>query len=299
MQERLTRQHPTSATEEHPPSYAVGPTTVIRPTRGWVPVRLTELLQFRELLYFLVWSELTVRYKQTVLGVAWAVLQPLAIMVVFTVFFGIVVRVPTEIPYPIFAFSGVVVWQYFSTALNRASNSMLEQQTLITKVYFPRLVLPVASVVGGLVDFAFAFAVLVPLIAFYPGVGFSPTGAIFALPLFLLLAVMTALSVSLWLSALMVQYRDVRLLMSVVVQLWFFATPIIYPSSLVPESWRPFYEALNPMVGVVEGFRWVLLGSTEPPNPTTLALSVPLVAVVLVGGLYYFRRVERTFADVV
>ena len=299
MQERLTRQHPTSATEEHSPPCAVGPTTVIRPTRGWVPVRLTELLQFRELLYFLVWSELTVRYKQTVLGVAWAVLQPLAIMVVFTVFFGIVVRVPTEIPYPIFAFSGVVVWQYFSTALNRASSSMLEQQTLITKVYFPRLVIPMASVVGGLVDFAFAFAVLVPLIAFYPDVGFSPTTTIFALPLFLLLAVMSALSVSLWLSALMVQYRDVRLLMGVVVQLWFFATPIIYPSSLVPESWRPFYEALNPMVGVVEGFRWVLLGSTEPPNPTTLAVSVALVAVALVGGLYYFRRVERTFADVV
>ncbi len=300
MEERLTRQHPSSVIEERPPPYPALPTTVIQPTRGWVPVRLGDLLRFRELLYFLVWSELTVRYKQTVLGVAWAVIQPLAIMVVFTVFFGIVVRVPTgEIPYPIFAFSGVVVWQYFATALSRASNSMLEQQALIAKVYFPRLVVPVAAVVAGLVDFAFAFAVLVPLIGFYPDVGFSLSTAVFTLPLFLLLAVMSALSVSLWLSALMVQYRDVRLLMNVIMQLWFFATPIIYPSSLVPESWRPFYEALNPMVGVVEGFRWALLGGAEAPNPTTLAISVALVVVVLVGGLYYFRRVERIFADVV
>jgi len=273
--------------------------TVIQTTRGWAPVRLGDLLRFRELLYFLVWSDLKVRYKQTVLGVAWAVIQPLAIMVVFTVFFGMVVRVPTEIPYPIFAFTGVVVWQYFATALSRASNSMLEQQALITKVYFPRLVVPVSSVVAGLVDFAFAFAVLVPLIGFYPGAGFSPSTAVFALPLFLLLAVLSALSVSLWFSALMVQYRDVRLLMNVVMQLWFFATPIIYPSSLVPGSWRVFYEALNPMVGVVEGFRWALIGGAEAPNPTTLAVSVVLVAVVLVGGLYYFRRVERIFADVV
>ncbi len=249
MEERLTRQHPSSVIEERPPPYPALPTTVIQPTRGWVPVRLGDLLRFRELLYFLVWSELKVRYKQTVLGVAWAVIQPLAIMVVFTVFFGIVVRVPTgEIPYPIFAF---------------------------------------------------AFAVLVPLIGFYPDVGFSLSTAVFTLPLFLLLAVMSALSVSLWLSALMVQYRDVRLLMNVIMQIWFFATPIIYPSSLVPESWRVFYEALNPMVGVVEGFRWALLDGAEAPNPTTLAISVVLVAVVLVGGLYYFRRVERIFADVV
>lgn len=296
----MTRRNTSSAIEEHPLPYEALPTTVIRPTRGWVPVRLGDLLRFRELLFFLVWSELKVRYKQTVLGVAWAVIQPLAIMVVFTVFFGIVVRVPTgELPYPIFAFSGVVVWQYFATALSRASNSMLEQQSLITKVYFPRLVVPVAAVVAGLVDFAFAFAVLVPLIAFYPGAGFSPSIAVFTLPLFLLLAVMSALSVSLWLSALMVQYRDVRLLMNVIMQLWFFATPIIYPSSLVPGSWRPFYEALNPMVGVVEGFRWALLDGAEAPNPTTLAVSVALVIVVLVGGLYYFRRVERIFADVV
>ncbi|MEJ7842712.1 MAG: ABC transporter permease [Rubrobacter sp.] len=300
MEERLTRQHSSSVVDEHPLPSATRPTTVIQPTTGWAPVRLGDLLRFRELLYFLVWSELKVRYKQTVLGAAWAVIQPLAIMVVFTVFFGIVVRVPTgEIPYPIFAFSGVVVWQYFATALNRASNSMLEQQALITKVYFPRLVVPVAPVVAGLVDFAFAFAVLVPLISLYPEAGFSPTTAVFTLPLFLLLAVISALSVSLWLSALMVQYRDVRLLMNVIMQLWFFATPIIYPSSLVPESWRPFYEALNPMVGVVEGFRWALLGGAEAPNPTTLAISVALVVVVLVGGLYYFRRVERIFADVV
>lgn len=296
---RSTRQRPPSVADESPPPHAAQPTTVIRPTRGWVPVRLKDILQFRELLYFLIWSELKVRYKQTVLGAAWAVIQPLAIMITFTIFFGIVVRVPTgEIPYPLFAYSGVVVWTYFATALSRASNSMLEQKAVITKVYFPRLIVPVASVLSGLVDFAVAFAILIALTSLY---GFLPTTVAWTLPLFLLLAVMTALSVSLWTSALMAQYRDVRLLMNVVLQLWFFATPIIYPSWLVPESWRTFYEISNPMVGVVEGFRWALLGVPDAPapNPTTLAISTILVAVVLVSGLYYFRRVERIFADVV
>lgn len=297
MGERSTQGSLPPAVDEFRPLYADRPTTIIRPTRGWVPVRLKDILLFRELLYFLIWSELKVRYKQTVLGVAWAVIQPLAIMVVFTIFFGIVVRVPTgEIPYPIFTYSGLVVWTYFANALTRASNSMLEQQAVITKVYFPRLVVLVASVVAGLVDFVVAFAMLVVLISFY---GFFPTMAIWTLPLFVLLAVMTALAVSLWLSALMTQYRDVRILMNVVVQLWFFATPIIYPSRLIPESWHVFYEALNPMVGVVEGFRWALLDAAEPPDLTSLAISSLLVAAVLIGGLYYFRRMEKIFADVV
>lgn len=296
-EEALKQGHSTSATDESRILYMAQPVTVIQPTRGWVPVRLGDILQSRELLYFLIWSELKARYKQTVLGAAWAVIQPLAIMIVFTIFFGIVVRVPTgEIPYPLFTYSGLVVWTYFANALTRASNSMLEQQAVITKVYFPRLIVPVASVAAGLVDFAVAFSMLVVLISFY---GFWPTMVIWTLPLFLLLAVMTALAVSLWLSALMAQYRDVRLLMNVIMQLWFFATPIIYPSRLVPESWRVFYETLNPMVGVVEGFRWALLGVSDAPDPTTLAISAVLVVAVLISGLYYFRRVERIFADVV
>lgn len=243
-----------------------------------------------------MWAELKVRYKQTVLGAAWAVIQPFAVMVVFAVFFGLVVRVPTgEIPYPIFAYSGLVVWTYFANALNQSSNSLVRSEGLITKVYFPRLLVPVASVLAGLVDFAVAFAVLVGLAYFY---GFAPTASFWALPLFVLLAMTTALAVSLWLSALNVQYRDVRLLVPVLIQLWFFSTPIIYPSALVPEGWRTLYEVLNPMVGVVEGFRWALLGEGVAPSPV---LAIPCLAIfcLLVGGLYYFRRMEKIFADVV
>ncbi len=287
------------STKQHLSSPAVVlPTTTIRRTQGWAPVKLEDVFQFRELLYFLIWSELKVRYKQTALGVAWAVIRPFAIMVVFTIFFGIVVRVPTgEIPYPVFAYSGLVMWTYFAEALNRSSNSLVEYERLITKVYFPRLLIPVASVVAGLVDFAFAFVVLVGLMVFY---GFVPaTTAVLTLPLFVLLAMMTALAVSLWLSALNVQYRDVRLLMPVLIQLWFFSTPIIYPSNLIPEGWRTLYEVLNPMAGAVEGFRWALLSEAEAPDPTLLAISSFAVVAILVGGLYYFRRMERIFADVV
>lgn len=272
------------------------PTTIIRPSRGWAPANLSDILRFRELLYFLVWGELKVRYKQTVLGVAWAVIQPFAVMVVFAVFFGLVVRVPTgEVPYPIFAYSGLVIWTYFANALNQSSNSLVRSEGLITKVYFPRLLVPVASVLAGLVDLAVAFVVLVGLAYFY---GFAPTAFFWTLPLFVLLAITTALAVSLWLSALNVQYRDVRLLVPVLIQLWFFSTPIIYPSELVPERWRTLYEVLNPMVGVVEGFRWALLGEGVAPSPV---LAIPCLAILclLVGGLYYFRRMEKTFADVV
>ena len=272
------------------------PTTVIKPTRGWAPIRLRDLLEFRELLYFLVWSELKVRYKQTTLGVAWAVFQPVAIMIVFTIFFGIVVRFPTgEIPYPLFTYSGILIWTYFSNSLSQSSNSLVQQERLITKVYFPRLLVPMASVLAGLVDLAIGFVVLVILIGFY---GFLPTAALLTLPLFVLLAMMISLAVSLWLSALNVQYRDVKLLVPVLIQLWFFSTPIIYPSSLIPASWRGLYQALNPMAGVVEGFRWALLGKAAPPSPL-MAISVGAMLLLLVSGLYYFRRMERTFADVV
>jgi lipopolysaccharide transport system permease protein len=269
---------------------------IIRPSRGWVPVNLGELFRSRELLYFLVWAELKVRYKQTVLGVAWAIIQPFVIMLVFTVCFGLIVRVPTEgVPYPIFVYTALVVWTYFSGALNQSSNSLLQYQGLITKVYFPRLLVPLSSVLAGLVDFLFAFAVLIGLTVYYE---FPLTATVWTLPLFTLLAAATALAVSLWLSALNVQYRDARLLLPLLIQVWFFATPIIYPSSLVPERWLTLYEVLNPMTGVVEGYRWALLGSTEAPGPM-LAVSVLTVAGLLVGGLYYFRRMERIFADVV
>ncbi|MBA2441547.1 MAG: ABC transporter permease [Rubrobacter sp.] len=272
------------------------PTTVIQPTHGWAPVNLRDLAQFREVLYFLVWSELKVRYKQTVLGAAWAIIHPVAIMLVFTIFFGLVVRVPTgDIPYPVFVFSGIVVWTYFSGALNQSSNSLVQYERLITKVYFPRLLIPVASIIAGLVDFAIAFMVLIGMTIFF---GFMPTAAVFALPLLMLLAATIALAVSLWLSALNVQYRDVKLLIPVLVQVWFFATPIIYPSSLVPDRWHTLYELVNPMVGVVNGFRWALLGAGEPPG-MILVVSALMALVLLVSGLYYFRRMERIFADVV
>ncbi|HEV8674901.1 MAG TPA: ABC transporter permease [Methylomirabilota bacterium] len=268
---------------------------VIRPSRGWVPLRLGELWAYRELLYFLAWRDVKVRYKQTVLGAAWAVLQPLLTMVVFSVVFGRLANVPSDgLPYPIFAYCALLPWQLFAHALVESGNSLVGNQNLITKVYFPRLVIPLAAVAAGLVDFAIAFAVLVGLMAYY---GIVPTLAALALPGLVLLALLAALGVGLWLSALNVQYRDVRYTIPFLTQLWLFATPVAYPASLVPERWRPLV-GLNPMSGVVEGFRWALLGGPEPPR-AMLGVSIVVVIAVLVGGLYYFRRMERTFADVV
>jgi lipopolysaccharide transport system permease protein len=295
-EKQLREQYPSGSLGRPQPLGESLPTITIQRTQGWSPIKLKELFEFRELLYFLIWSDLKVRYKQTVLGAAWAIIQPLAVMVVFAVFFGLVVRVPTgEIPYPVFAYSGLVVWTYFANSLSRASDSILDHESLITKVYFPRLLIPVAAVMAGLVDFAIAFAVLVALVISY---GFVPTAAVLTLPLFVLLAVMTALAVSLWLSALNAQYRDIRFLVPVLVQLWFFSTPIIYPTDLIPEGWRTLYEVLNPMVGVVESFRWALLGTGEPPS-ITLLISVVMVTAIFVSGLYYFRKMEKIFADVV
>jgi lipopolysaccharide transport system permease protein len=295
-EKQLREQYPSGSLGRPQPLGESLPTITIQRTQGWSPIKLKELFEFRELLYFLIWSDLKVRYKQTVLGAAWAIIQPLAVMVVFAVFFGLVVRVPTgEIPYPIFAYSGLVVWTHFANSLSRASDSILDHESLITKVYFPRLLIPVAAVMAGLVDFAIAFAVLVALVISY---GFVPTAAVLTLPLFVLLAVMTALAVSLWLSALNAQYRDIRFLVPVLVQLWFFSTPIIYPTDLIPEGWRTLYEVLNPMVGVVESFRWALLGTGEPPS-ITLLISVVMVTAIFVSGLYYFRKMEKIFADVV
>ncbi|MGB3903432.1 MAG: ABC transporter permease [Anaerolineae bacterium] len=270
------------------------PTTVIQPSRGWVALNLRDLWAYRELLYFLVWRDIKVRYKQTVLGAAWAVLQPFFTMVVFSIFFGGLAKVPSDgIPYPIFAYCALVPWSYFAGSLERAGNSLVGSSHLITKVYFPRLAIPISAVLAGLVDFAIAFVVLLGMMFYY---GFTPTAAVLTLPLFLLLAVLTALGVGLWLSALNVQYRDVRYTIPFLTQVWLFLTPIAYPSSLVPEQWRALY-GLNPMAGVVEGFRWALLGK-DPPG-RLMAVSIVVVVLLLIGGLYYFRRMEKTFADVV
>jgi len=270
-------------------------TVIIRPSSGWVPLNLAELWEYRELLYFLTWRDIKVRYKQTVLGVAWAVIQPLGMMLVFTIFFGHLVGVPSDgLPVPIFAYTALLPWQLFSRALTDASTSLVVNERLITKVYFPRLLIPVSAVLASLVDFAIAFVLLLGMMVFY---GIVPTGSVLMLPLFVLLALMTALGTGFWLSALNAQYRDVRYTLPFLTQFWLFATPVVYPSSLVPEQWRLLY-GLNPMTGVVEGFRWALLGKTGAPD-VMLAVSAIAVLATFIGGLYYFSRVEETLADVV
>ena len=271
------------------------PTFFIRPQTGWTAAGLKELWEYRELLYFLTWRDIKVRYKQTVLGAAWAIIQPFFMMVVFSLFFGYLARVPSDgIPYPIFAYCALLPWQLFAHALTESSNSLVANERLITKVYFPRLVVPISAVLGGLLDFAIAFVILLLMMAYY---GVRPTWAIVTLPAFLLLAMLTALGVGLWLSALNVKYRDVRYTITFLIQFWLFATPVAYSSSIVPVRWRALY-GLNPMAGVVEGFRWALLGKSTGPG-ALLAVSVAVVILILIGGLYYFRRMEAEFADVV
>ena len=268
---------------------------VIRPSSGWVPLKLGDLWEYRELLYFLVWRDLKVRYKQTVLGIAWVVLQPSFITLAFSIFFGRLARVPSDgIPYPLFAFCGLLPWQLFVHALANSGNSLIASERLITKVYFPRLIIPLSAALSGLVDFVFGFVVLAGLMTYYKVV---PTVALWAVPGFVLMAMATAVGAGFWLSALNVEYRDVRYIIPFITQFWFFMSPVAYPSSLVPEKWRLLY-GLNPMTGVVEGFRWALLGKTAAPGQW-MAVSVIVTLVLLIGGLYYFRRMEKTFADVV
>jgi lipopolysaccharide transport system permease protein len=268
---------------------------VVRPRQGWEVVRLGELKHYRDLLYFLVWRDLKVRYKQTVLGALWAIIPPLFTMIIFSIFFGRLAGIPSDgLPYPLFAFAALVPWTFFATALAQSSASVVANRSVITKVYFPRILLPVSSVLSALADFAIAFALLVCVVML---AGITPTVAILTIPLFVLLAVATALGVGLILSALNVAYRDVQYTVPFLIQFWLFASPIAYPSSLVQGPWRTLY-GLNPMAGVVEGFRWALLGSPEAPGPM-LWVSVAMVVLLLVAGLLYFRRVERTFADVV
>lgn len=267
----------------------------IRPSRGWAALKLRDVWEYRELLYFLVWRDVKVRYKQTALGVLWVVLQPLATTIVFTLIFGNLAKMPSEnLPYAVFALAGLLPWNYFAGAIGRGGSSLVGSANLISKVYFPRLIIPISSVLAGLVDFAITFLLLVALMLFY---GYPPTLSWLLLPFFLLMAIATALGVSLWLSALNVQYRDVGYLIPFLVQLWFFATPVVYPSSLVPAPWN-LLLALNPMAGVVDGFRWALFGKTAAPGPLIL-VSIAVVIVTLVSGLFVFKRMERTFADVV
>ncbi|HEX8272969.1 MAG TPA: ABC transporter permease [Longimicrobiaceae bacterium] len=269
--------------------------TWIRASKGWSAPDLRELWRYRELLYFLVWRDVKVRYKQTALGAAWAILQPAATMVVFSLFFGRLAKVPSDgVPYPVFAFTALVPWTLFANGLALSTQSLVQGQNLLKKVYFPRLAIPLAAVLSGLVDFALAFAVLVAMLAFY---GIAPgMEALWIVPL-LVLALATSLGAGLWLSALNVRYRDVGYVVPFLVQLWLFATPIAYPSSLLEEPWRTVY-GINPMVGVVEGFRWALLGTGSAPGGA-LAVSSLAAAALLAGGAFYFRRLERTFADVV
>jgi lipopolysaccharide transport system permease protein len=270
-------------------------TTVIEPPRGFFNLGMAELWEYRDLLYFLVWRDIKVRYKQTALGAIWAVLQPVLATVVFSIFFGRLAKMPSEgFPYPVFAYVALLPWQLFAFSLTESANSLVSNQNLIRKVYFPRLVVPLAAVLAGLVDFAIAFCVLLVMMLFY---GISPARSIVILPVFLVMAVASALSVGLWLSALNVQFRDVRYTIPFLTQIWMFATPVVYPSSLVPERWRALY-GLNPMAGVVEGFRWALLGRAADTGPLFWVSGV-MVILLLAGGLVYFRRMETTFADIV
>ena len=271
------------------------PVVEISPRRGRAPIDLPALWQYRELLYFLTWRDFKVRYRQTFFGAAWAVIQPLVTMVVFSVIFGRLAGIPSDgVPYPVFAFAALVPWTFFSTGVTQASNSLVGGQNLVKKVYFPRLVIPIAAVLTGVVDLAIAGIVLIALML---GFGIVPgLTTVWVVPL-AGLAFITALGVGVWLAALNVRYRDVRYLVPFLLQVWLFATPVAYPSSLLDEPWRTLY-ALNPMVGVVEGTRWALLGTATAPGPLILVSSAVAV-LLLVTGAAYFRRVEGTFADVV
>jgi lipopolysaccharide transport system permease protein len=267
----------------------------ISASRGWISLRLDEVWRYRELLFFLVWRDIKVRYKQTALGAVWAILQPLMTMLVFSLFFGKLARVPSDgVPYPLFSVAGLVPWTFFASGLTQSANSLVGSANLIKKVYFPRLTIPIATIMAESVDFGLAFLVMLVMLAIY---GVAPSARMLWLPLFVLLAFVTSLGVGLWLSALNVEFRDIRYVVPFITQFWMFATPIAYPSSLLGPPWRTLY-GLNPMAGVVEGFRWAVLGTHTGPGPMILVSSTVSIA-ILIGGALYFRRMESHFADVV
>ena len=277
-------------------------TIVVRPTKGWAALNLRDLWRYRELIYFMTWRDLKVRYKQTALGVSWAVIQPFMNMVVFSIFFGGLAKIPTDngIPYPIFSFVALLPWTLFTNALNNASRSLVSNQNMITKIYFPKLVLPLASVLSGLVDFLIAFVVLIGIALYYNLTGqahITITAALWTLIPFLLMALVTALGIALWLSALYVQYRDVGYILPFLSAILQFVSPVVYSTMMIPAKWQMIY-ALNPMAGVINGFRWAILGTPTGPD-TRLIISAVVALVLLVSGMIYFRRMERTFADTI
>jgi lipopolysaccharide transport system permease protein len=286
-------------TSAAPTDVFTGPAVIrVTPPSGWWAIPFREIWEYRELLYFLVWRDIKVRYKQTAIGVAWVVLQPLMNMVIFTLIFGRLAKLPSDgLPYPVFYFAALIPWTYFSYSLSYSTNIVVDNQNLLTKVYFPRLLLPISAVLSGLVDFSIGF---VALILVTLGHRIVPGVSIVWLPVLLLLAVSTALGVGLWLSALNAMYRDVRYVMPFLVQFWLFASPVAYPSSLVTKRWPSWgwVYGLNPMAGVIDGFRWALTGRGQAPGALLVA-SATMVAVVLVGGLMFFHRMEGTMADVV
>ena len=274
---------------------AVKPTVVIEPTRGLFHFDFKSLWQYRELLYFLVWRDVKVRYKQTAIGVGWAALQPLVSMAIFTAIFGTFAKIPSDgLPYPLFAFCGILPWNYFSGALQRCITSVVGDAQLVQKVYFPRLILPIAGSLSGIIDFAISFVLLLGMMIWY---GISLTGLALVAPALLVLALLTSLAVGLWFAALNVRYRDVGHAIPFLIQIWMFASPVVYPVSMIPEKYRLLY-GLNPMVGVIEGFRWALLGNASP-DFGVMAVSAVVMLAALAGGLVFFKRLERTFADVV
>jgi homopolymeric O-antigen transport system permease protein len=267
----------------------------IVPPSGWAALDLNEIWKYRELLYFLTWRDIKIRYKQTALGASWAILQPLLTMVIFTVIFGNLAKLPSDgYPYPIFTYTALLPWQLFAFSLTNSSNSLVGEKNLISKVYFPRLIIPISSVTAGLADFCFSFLVLLGMMFFYK-MQFS--WKLFTLPLFIVLALLSAIAVGLWLSALNVKYRDIRYVVPFLTQFWMYATPVAYSISLIPEKWLWLYS-LNPMVSVVEGFRWAILGNSGL-NPQSMLISTAMVFVLLVGGLFYFKRMEAGFADII
>lgn len=285
MRMEITKDNPNPSTAHH---------IQIRPPKKWVPIDIGELLNYRELLFSFMWRDIKIRYKQTALGFLWAIIQPLFMMVIFTVIFGGFAKIPSDgIPYPLFSFAALLPWLLFSEGLTRSTMSMVSNANIMTKVYFPRLIMPVSGILSPLVDFAVSISILVIIMAFY---GFVPTINVVFLPLFILLALATSLGVGLWLSALNVKYRDFQYTVPFIIQLWMYASPVVYPASIVPASLKLLYS-LNPMAGVIEGFRWALLG-TEMPGAMIL-VSVGVVILLLVSGAFYFRRMEQYYADVV
>jgi len=268
----------------------------IEPSRGWVSLKLSELIEYRELLYFLTWRDIKVRYKQTVLGASWAIIQPFFTMIVFSLFFGNLAKVPSDnVPYPIFSYAALVPWTFFAYGLQQSSNSLVTSSNLLKKIYFPRLVIPISAVLAGAIDFVLAFSVLLIMMAAYD---IWPTVNIVFLPLFFLLALTTSLGIGMWLSAMNVQFRDVRYTIPFITQFWMFATPIAYPSSLIENDTLRMLYGFNPMAGVIEGFRWALLDTDTAPGPIVIVSTI-VALLLLIGGMFYFRRMEKNFADVV